>query len=58
MDQDVGKVLLFVNMTLEENEKMQTDEELQQLQRLLLKYQAPEEKNPQLAIYGQFTYDV
>ena len=31
MDQDVGKVLLFVNMTLEDNEKMQTDEEFQQL---------------------------
>ena len=27
MDQDIGKVLLFVNMTLEEQNKMQTDEE-------------------------------
>ena len=38
MDQDIGKVLLFVNMTLEENMKMQTEEQLSDLQRILKKY--------------------
>ena len=38
MDQDIGKVLLFVNMTLEENMKMQTEEQVNDLQRILKKY--------------------
>ena len=44
MDKDIGKVLLFVNMTLEDNMKMHTDEQLQDLQRVLKKYQGPNEK--------------
>ena len=69
MDKDLGKVsscqdskdfqvVLVVNLTLEESQKEETEAQLTDLQRILKKYQGPDEKKKQLAVYGQFSYDV
>ena len=61
-DLDKGKVLLFVNMNIEDmgQAQSQSDFELKNLQRILNKYASVDDthKNGQFGVYAQFSYDV
>ena len=56
MDEDFGKVLLIVNLTMDDRD--QTIKNIKQLKRLANKYNSGGEEDQGLAAYGQFTYDV
>lgn len=56
MDVDKGKVLLFVNMTMEQEKQEETKSILRDMNRILSKYNQPGAS--QLAVYAQFTHDV
>ena len=56
MDIDKGKVLLFVNMTMEQERQEETKSMLTDINRILNKYNQPGAS--QLAVYAQFTHDV
>ena len=65
MDIDKGKVLLFVNMTLDEHQSAETKSMLNDMQRVLKKFNGDSGiKTPsataasQFAVYAQFTTDV
>ena len=69
MDRDLGKVsvlncrgelqvVLVVNLTLEESQKEETEAQLNDLSRVLHKYQGKDDKKNEFAVYGQFSYDV
>ena len=69
MDRDLGKVstlnhkrdvqvVLVVNLTLEESQKEETEAQINDLQRVLNKYQGKDDKKNEFAVYGQFSYDV
>ena len=58
MDLDRGKVLLFVNMTLEKEKEQETSAMLADMQRILNKYSANGETAGKFAVYAQFTHDV
>ena len=52
-DTDQAKVSLFVNLTMNEKLKKQNDKELDQMKYLSVKYGEKE-----LAVFGQFAYDI
>ena len=56
MDIDKGKVLLFVNVTMEQEHEEETKSMFSNLNRILLKYNQPGQS--QLAVYAQYTHDV
>ena len=56
MDMDKGKVLLFVNMTMDEEQQDESKSLLTNLNRILQKYNTPGAS--QFAVYTQFTHDV
>ena len=59
MDIDKGKVLLFVNMTLDEHQSAETKSMLNDMQRVLMKYNGSSSTAAsQFAVYAQFTTDV
>ena len=51
------QVLLFVNMTLEEDKASETKQVLSDMQRMLTRFSA-DQKSGQFAVYAQFTHDV
>ena len=57
MDLDKGKVLLFVNMTLEEEKAVETHSLLTNLNRILQRFNVGPSAG-QFAVYAQFTHDV
>ena len=57
MDLDKGKVVLVVNMTLEDHKAEETSQLLGDIQRCLTKFN-PEKGPGQFAAYAQFTSDV
>ena len=58
VDQDKAKVILFCNMTLDSKYRQETEEQLNNLQRISDKYSVSEAKKEQFAVYSQFTDDL
>ena len=56
MDVDKGKVLLFVNMTMDQDKQEETRTLLSTLNRVLGKYNSPGAS--QFAVYAQYTNDI
>ena len=62
MEQDLGKVLLFINLTMDPSMREQTLKEVKELQRMSKKFNTKDENDPVakpcFGVYGQFTFDV